>query len=140
PSGRRARGVATDAGILEAETVVVAAGPWSAQLLRPAGIHLPVVGARGWLVRVDARPGLIRHVVGRTAWHAAWGREGLQPARVAALAAAALVGLTSSPIPPSLDTLQRCRWPAAISRERASTHRVTSQVAPWRPPSPARCR
>jgi len=103
PGGRRVRGVATDAGILEARTVVLAAGPWSAQLLRPHGIHLPVVGARGWLVHVDARPGLVRHVVGRAGWHAAPGREGLEPARVADLAGGRIGAFVSSLIHPNPD-------------------------------------
>ena len=38
--------VETDAGAVEAETVVVAAGPWSPALLAPLGYELPLVVAR----------------------------------------------------------------------------------------------
>lgn len=41
-NGGRIVGVETDAGFLEAAVVIVAAGAWSAALLRTAGIELPV--------------------------------------------------------------------------------------------------
>ena len=52
------RGVVTDDGVIEADTMIVAAGPWSGTAPRsdrgqPAGD-----GARGWLVRVAPPPGL----------------------------------------------------------------------------------
>ena len=50
------RGVVTDDGVIEADTTIVAGGPWSPALLDPVGVHLPIVGARGWIVRVRARP------------------------------------------------------------------------------------
>jgi glycine/D-amino acid oxidase-like deaminating enzyme len=59
----RAVGVITDEGRLDADHVVVAAGPWSSPLLDPIGIHIPLTGARGWLVRVDPPEGSIRHLV-----------------------------------------------------------------------------
>src|SRR6058998_2253970 len=40
--GDAVTGVATDEGVIEAATVLLAAGPWSTSLLRPLGIHLPV--------------------------------------------------------------------------------------------------
>jgi sarcosine oxidase subunit beta len=40
--GGAARGVASSGGITEAESVVVAAGVWSRQLLEPLGVSLPV--------------------------------------------------------------------------------------------------
>lgn len=48
----RVTGVVTDGGIIDADEVVVAAGPWSNRLLSPIGAGLPTSGARGWLVRV----------------------------------------------------------------------------------------
>ena len=54
-SGERVTGVMTDDGPIHADVALLAAGPWSAGLLRPLGISLPVAGARGWLVQ--AAPG-----------------------------------------------------------------------------------
>lgn len=72
----RVVGAVTDDGVLEAATTVVAGGPWSTRLLDPVGVRLPVVGARGWLVRLapaGARPGAapVRHLVEAVAAHAA---------------------------------------------------------------------
>ncbi len=64
--GDRVTGVVTDEGKIEGDEVVVAAGPWSPGLLEPLGFRLPVVGVRGWLVRVDPGEPLVRHLV-RTA-------------------------------------------------------------------------
>ncbi|TMM24108.1 MAG: FAD-dependent oxidoreductase [Actinobacteria bacterium] len=64
--GDHVTGVVTDEGEIKADEVVVAAGPWSPRLLEPLGIRLPVLGVRGWLVRVDPREPLLRHLV-RTA-------------------------------------------------------------------------
>ncbi len=48
--GDRVRGVATDAGVIATERVVVAAGPRSRFLLRTAGVDLPIASTRGWLL------------------------------------------------------------------------------------------
>ena len=69
--GDRVVGAVTDDGVLEADVTIVAGGPWSTRLLDPVGISLPVVGARGWLVRVAPPPGLVRHLVEAVAAHAA---------------------------------------------------------------------
>lgn len=66
------RGVVSDDGVIEATTTIVAAGPWSSPLLEQAGVHLPIVGARGWLVRVAPRePHLLTHLVEAPGPHAA---------------------------------------------------------------------
>jgi D-hydroxyproline dehydrogenase subunit beta len=75
-------GVLTDQGPLEGGVVVVAAGPWTGQLLRPLGIHLPLVGARGWLVHLLPDGPSIGRLVERAGWHAVGGEEAL--ARMAA--------------------------------------------------------
>lgn len=62
-SGDRVTGVATDDGVITADTVIVAAGPWSERLVRPLGVTLPVTGARGWIVELSAPQGLLRHLV-----------------------------------------------------------------------------
>jgi glycine/D-amino acid oxidase-like deaminating enzyme len=65
-------GVVTDDGVLEAGTTIVAAGPWSSPLLEQAGVHLPIVGARGWLVRVEpTQPHVLTHLVEAPGPHAA---------------------------------------------------------------------
>jgi D-hydroxyproline dehydrogenase subunit beta len=70
----RVTGVVTDEGRLGADEVVVAAGPWSSALLDPIGLRLPITGARGWLVRLDPPPGLMRHLVASAGWEDATGR------------------------------------------------------------------
>jgi sarcosine oxidase subunit beta len=61
--GSRVTGLVTDDGIVHADAVVLAAGPWSSPLARKRGIELPVTGARGWIVEVDGTPGLLRHLI-----------------------------------------------------------------------------
>lgn len=75
----RIRGVVTDEGRIEADHVIVAAGPWSTALLDPVGIRLPITGARGWIVRVAPRPDLISHLIEQSGWRDA-------PERAAAVA------------------------------------------------------
>ena len=72
-AGDRVVGVITDEGRIEADEVVVAAGPWTPALLDPTGIQLPITGARGWLVWLDAAAGL-RHLVASAGWEEATGR------------------------------------------------------------------
>jgi len=73
--GGRVGGVMTDEGRIGADEVVVAAGPWSLALLDPIGVRLPITGARGWLVRLDPTPGLLRHLVASAGWEEATGRR-----------------------------------------------------------------
>ncbi len=63
--GDRVTGVVTDEGLLEAEVVVMAAGPWSGPLLEPLAIRLPLTAARGWIVRLGGVPASLRHLVER---------------------------------------------------------------------------
>lgn len=62
-SGERVTGVVTDDGVIAADTVLVAAGPWSAPLVRPLRVDLPVTGSRGWIVELAAPRGLLRHLI-----------------------------------------------------------------------------
>ncbi|MGH2580013.1 MAG: NAD(P)/FAD-dependent oxidoreductase [Actinomycetota bacterium] len=69
--GESVTGVVTDEGIVGCDTVVLAAGPWSTGLLRPLGIHIPVTGARGWLIQLAPPRQLLSHWVegsARTLW------------------------------------------------------------------------
>jgi D-hydroxyproline dehydrogenase subunit beta len=61
--GDRVTGAATDGGIVSADVVVLAAGPWSEPLVRPLGIELRVTGARGWIVELSGTPGLLHHMI-----------------------------------------------------------------------------
>lgn len=64
----RVTGVATDAGIVGCEHVVLAAGPRLRFLLRTAGVDLPVSSSRGWILetgRVDPPPA---YAVEQAAW------------------------------------------------------------------------
>ena len=76
--GDAVRGVVTDEGRILADTVVVAAGPWSTSLLDPIGIRIRVSGARGWIVRVEPSSVPLRHLIEHVGWRDA-------PERVAAL-------------------------------------------------------
>lgn len=83
--GDAVRGVVTDEGRVRADAVVVAAGPWSGSLLRRLGIHLPVTGARGWLVHLSPdRPALSR-LVNRAGWHVIGEESGLAAKRADAV-------------------------------------------------------
>ncbi len=62
------RGVVTDDGPLHADTVVVAAGPWTTSLLDPIGIRMRVGGARGWIVRVSPSREPLRHLIEHAGW------------------------------------------------------------------------
>jgi D-hydroxyproline dehydrogenase subunit beta len=61
--GSRVTGVVTDGGVLHADVVVLAAGPWSTPLARKRRIVLPVTGARGWIVELDGPSGLLRYLI-----------------------------------------------------------------------------
>jgi glycine/D-amino acid oxidase-like deaminating enzyme len=76
-AGDRVTGVVTDDGVLASDAVVLAAGPWSAALARPLGLDLPVTGARGWIVELDAPPGTVRHMVEEE--DGTWGEEDALP-------------------------------------------------------------
>jgi D-hydroxyproline dehydrogenase subunit beta len=59
--GDRVAGVVTDDAVLEADVVVLAAGPWSPAVARPIGLSLPIASARGWLVHAMPERPPIRH-------------------------------------------------------------------------------
>lgn len=72
----RVTGVVTDEGSLPADEVVMAAGPWSDEILRPIGLALPVSAARGWIVRLVPGVACIRHLVERAGWRGSGFRSG----------------------------------------------------------------
>lgn len=60
----RIAGVATDRGVIEAEAVVLAAGPWTARLAERAGLALPILPRRAQCLATVALPPSICSVVG----------------------------------------------------------------------------
>jgi sarcosine oxidase subunit beta len=72
----KVRGVAADKGVISAGTVVVAAGPWTSKLLRPLGVDLPIIGARGWLLLLRSMPKVTNHLIESSGWHLTHGDPG----------------------------------------------------------------
>lgn len=61
--GRQVGGVQTDRGFLEGDRVVVAAGPWSRELLEPLGLTLPVRPVKGSMLLLEGSRPLLGQVV-----------------------------------------------------------------------------
>ncbi|MEF8792508.1 MAG: glycine oxidase ThiO [Thiohalorhabdus sp.] len=61
--GDTVRGVETDRGPLHAERVVVAAGPWSRELIRPLGVELPVRPIKGGMILLQSSRPLLGQLV-----------------------------------------------------------------------------
>ncbi|MEI7684492.1 MAG: FAD-dependent oxidoreductase [Planctomycetota bacterium] len=61
--GERVAAVATTHGVVEGERVLVAAGAWTASLLRPLGWTLPIEPVRGQIVLLNSGPPLVRHIL-----------------------------------------------------------------------------
>lgn len=72
----RASGVVCDDGVVSAEKVVLAGGPWSPKLARSAGVDLPMSGARGWLMLVAPRGHVCDHLLESSGWHLMAGDPG----------------------------------------------------------------
>jgi glycine oxidase len=60
----RVRGVRTSTGTIVAETVVLAAGPWTGALGAELGLSLPITPRRGQLLHLPATPQPLRHMLG----------------------------------------------------------------------------
>ena len=74
--GGRATGVVCDDGIISADSVVLAGGPWSPKLARSAGVNLPMSGARGWLMLVTPQGHICNHLLESSGWHLMAGDPG----------------------------------------------------------------
>ncbi|MFG2327154.1 NAD(P)/FAD-dependent oxidoreductase [Streptomyces sp. NPDC048568] len=57
------RGVCTDRGALHAPAVVNAAGPWGGEVAALAGVRLPVLPRRGYVLVTEPLPPRVRHKV-----------------------------------------------------------------------------
>ncbi|MGG3873041.1 glycine oxidase ThiO [Brevibacillus laterosporus] len=62
-TGRKMTGVVTEKGELEANHVIVAAGAWTADILRQVGVNVPVYPVRGQIAAVDSNHLPLSHVV-----------------------------------------------------------------------------
>jgi glycine/D-amino acid oxidase-like deaminating enzyme len=84
----RVHGVLTDEGEVQADTVVVAAGPWSWRVCRSLPFDVPVRGVRGWLLTTRPAPFRLAHAI-EEAW---WGvlKSALVPPTVGDLATGAM--------------------------------------------------
>lgn len=102
-SDDRVRGVITDEGPFHADAVIVAAGPWTPSLLRSAGLHLPVSGARGWLVHLSSPEPLVSRLVGRAGWHIPPSAEPVLPPRAEEVAEGNPAGDTGVLLQPNRD-------------------------------------
>ena len=79
--GDKVVGVVTDDGAIRGDLVIVAAGPWTPALLRPAGVSMPISGARGWLVNLSPGRVPVRRLVSRAGWHAPPDPDGIPAVR-----------------------------------------------------------
>jgi glycine oxidase len=61
--GDRVHGVSTNLGEIEAGTVIVAGGAWTARLLAGTGISMPVRPVRGQMLLFQAEPEVVRRIV-----------------------------------------------------------------------------
>jgi glycine/D-amino acid oxidase-like deaminating enzyme len=102
-AGSRVVGVWSDQGPVDADVVVVAAGPLSPALLRPVGVDLPSIGARGWLVHLGGSPHSPRRIVERAGWHPLPEQEALPPARLDALAGGGMGADVGTLVHPAVD-------------------------------------
>ena len=82
--GDRIVGVSSDAGMRHADTVVVAAGPWSWRVCRSTHFDVPVRGVRGWLIVTRPAPFRLRHAIEDASWAAT--KKGLTTPTVGELA------------------------------------------------------
>jgi glycine/D-amino acid oxidase-like deaminating enzyme len=62
-AAERVTGVATAAGELHADAVVNAAGTWGGTVARMAGVDLPVLPRRGFILVTEPLPPMVRHKV-----------------------------------------------------------------------------
>lgn len=62
--GDRVCGVRTSEGTIEADAVVIAGGPWAAELVAPLGLTVPIVPRKAQCLATVRQPPTIRGVVG----------------------------------------------------------------------------
>jgi len=126
----RIQGVDTTGGTFEADTVVLAGGAWSAELLEPLGQHLEVMPVRGQMLLFRGQPGLVRHIVMAGSHYLIPRRDG----RILAGSTVERVGFEKSTTPAARAELQQ----AALELIPALADcAIEQQWAGLRPGSPA---
>lgn len=101
--GERVRGVRTAAGTLLAEQVVLCAGAWTAQLLAPLGLELPVEPVKGQMILYRCDPTLLPHMVLSSRRYAIPRRDG----HILVGSTLEHVGFDKTPSAEALQSLQR---------------------------------
>ncbi len=74
--GGRVRGVRTCVGRIESERVVVAAGAWSADLLKPLGWDFPVYPLKGQVLLLKGPSGRLKHILFASGYYIVPRRDG----------------------------------------------------------------
>lgn len=97
-AGQALTGVETSAGVLRADHVIIAAGPWSAEVAAAFGVPLPVRPRRGTVLVTTRMPRRIRHKVYDADYVGAVGSDeaGLRTSAVVESTAAGTVLIGSS--------------------------------------------
>jgi glycine/D-amino acid oxidase-like deaminating enzyme len=97
-SGDRVTGVQTSAGAISAGAVINAAGTWAGAVAELAGVHLPVLPRRGFVLVTEPRPLTIHHKVyaGEYVANVLSSDEGLQTSPVVESTASGSVLIGSS--------------------------------------------
>ncbi len=62
-TGNQIKGVKAAGSVMDADHVVLAAGVWSTPLARQFGLHIPMVGGRGYSVTLEDTPYKLHHSV-----------------------------------------------------------------------------
>ncbi len=61
--------------VFGADAVIIAAGPWCAQLGAMVGVDVPIVGVRGQMWASEPQPLLLRHAIAGAESFESWSRE-----------------------------------------------------------------
>lgn len=64
------------ARVFGADAVIVAAGPWCAELGAMVGVEVPIVAVRGQMWATAAQPPVLRHAIGAAESSLSWSTEG----------------------------------------------------------------
>jgi D-hydroxyproline dehydrogenase subunit beta len=130
--GDRVTGVVTDDGTLHADNVVVAAGPWSNEILGRIGVRLPLWSARGWIVRLRPPGPVVTRLIERVGWRRTiWHGDAVQPLNAEAFLDAGVHAAGGAVLTPHPDgsVLVGSSREVAVGPEPADPDVVARQVA-----------